>query len=170
MPLTNSQANEFIGIESKQIEGPDAVCEQIIRHWTEIMEDSNPLYQDKEYAKSSKYDGIIAPPMQVQVYTMGPLWPKSTEELTSQGELIALLEKEGYTSIVATEQSQEYFEPMRLGDKIFRSFIVETISPKKQTSRGPGYFVTSLHTFKNQHQEIICKQSFTILIYNSKTS
>lgn len=170
MSLTRSQVNEFLGIESKQVEGPDAVCEQIIRHWTEIMEESNPLYQDKEYAKSSKYGEVIAPPMQVQVYTMGPLWPKSTEEVTSQGELIALLGEHGYTSIVATEQVQEYFEPMRLGDKIFRSYAVETISPKKQTSRGPGYFVTSLHTFRNQHEKIVCKQSFTILVYNSKAN
>lgn len=139
----------------------------MIRHWCEVMEDANPLYWDDEYAAQTKYGGIIAPPMQVQVYTMPPLWPKVNREPNAQEKLVKVLEEAGYTSIVATEQSQEYFAPMQPGDRISYTVSVKEVSPEKRTARGPGYFVTFLYTFKNQRDELVCKQTFTILVYKA---
>lgn len=167
MPLTKEQINEFVGIESELIEGPDAVCNQMIRHWCEVLEETNPLYLDEEFAKETKYGGIIAPPMQVQVYTMSPLSPKAEREPNSMEQLVAFLEKNGYSSIVATEQGQEYFAPMKLGDRVSYTISVDNVSPEKQTVRGPGYFVTFLYKFVNQRGELVCKQTFTILAYNA---
>ncbi|MCH6267282.1 MaoC family dehydratase [Neobacillus citreus] len=167
MPLTEEKMREFVGIDSELIEGPDQVCKQMIRHWCEVMEDTNPLYQNDEYADKSKYGGIIAPPMQVQVYTMSPLWPKANREPNSMELLVAELAKQGYSSIVATEQGQEYFAPMKLGDQISYTISVDKISSEKQTVRGPGYFVTFLYKFYNQREELVCKQTFTILAYNA---
>lgn len=167
MALTEEEIKEFVGVDSNLIEGPDKVCNQMIRHWCEVMEDTNPLYQDEEYANASKYGGIIAPPMQVQVYTMSPLWPKGKREPSPMELLVAELAEQGYTSIVATEQGQEYFAPMKLGDQINYTISVDKISPEKQTVRGPGYFVTFLYKFFNQRDELVCKQTFTILAYNA---
>lgn len=167
MALAAEQINEFIGVDSEVVEGPDKVCKQMIRHWCEVMEDSNPLYQDEDYAKTTQYEGIIAPPMQVQVYTMGALWPQTDREPNCMERLVALLEENGYSSIVATEQGQEYFAPMKLGDQINYTISVDYVSPEKQTARGPGYFVTFLYKFVNQRNEIVCKQTFTILAYNA---
>ncbi|WP_052404837.1 FAS1-like dehydratase domain-containing protein [Bacillus rubiinfantis] len=167
MALMKEKIQEFIGIDSEKIVGPDKVCKQMIRHWCEVMEDSNPLYQDEEYARNSKYGGIIAPPMQVQVYTMSPLWPPTDREPNPMEQLIAELAKQGYSSIVATEQGQEYFAPMMLGDEISYTISVDKVSPEKQTVRGPGYFVTFLYKFFNQRDELVCKQTFTILAYNA---
>lgn len=167
MSLTRERINEFIGIQSELTEGPDQVCKQMIRHWCEVMEDSNPLYQDEEYAKTSKYGETIAPPMQVQVYTMSPLWPKSNREPNMMEKFIKELEENGYTSIVATEQGQEYFAPMKLGDQINYTISVDKVSSEKQTVRGPGFFVTFLYQFFNQRNELVCKQNFTILAYNA---
>ncbi|MFJ7747859.1 MaoC family dehydratase N-terminal domain-containing protein [Peribacillus sp. NPDC097295] len=167
MPLTEDMINEFVGVYSERIEGPDEVCKPMIRHWCEVMQDTNPLYVDEDYASKTKFEGIIAPPMQVQVFTMNPLWPEAKREPHSQERLLALLEKEGYTSIVATEQGQEYFEPIKLGDRISYTVSVNKVSAEKQTVRGPGYFVTFLYTFVNQRDELVCKQTFTILVYNA---
>ena len=62
MSLTGEMLNELVGVDSERIIGPDRVCTQMIRHWCEVMEDENPLYQDEEYAAQSKYGSIIAPP------------------------------------------------------------------------------------------------------------
>ncbi|GHH96769.1 MaoC family dehydratase [Neobacillus kokaensis] len=167
MPLTEEKLKQFVGIDSELIEGPDTVCKEMIRHWCEVMEDTNPLYQDEEYAQKSQFGGIIAPPMQVQVYTMSPLWPKADREPNSMELLVEELASQGYTSIVATEQGQEYFAPMKLGDRISYTISVDKISPEKQTVRGPGYFVTFLYKFYNQREELVCKQTFTILAYNA---
>jgi len=50
----------MVGEEAGPFEAPNAVNEAMIRHWCEAMEDGNPLYSDEEYAKKSKYGGIIA--------------------------------------------------------------------------------------------------------------
>ncbi|SEN04487.1 Acyl dehydratase [Mesobacillus persicus] len=167
MTLTRERINEFIGIQSERTEGPDKVCPQMIRHWCEVMEDNNPLYQEEEYARNSEYGEVIAPPMQVQVYTMSPIWPKAQREPNMMEKFVAELAEHGYTSIVATEQGQEYFEPMKVGDQISYQISVDKVSPEKQTARGPGYFVTFLYEFTNQRNEVVCKQTFTILAYNA---
>lgn len=167
MAIAEALIQEHVGVESERIVGPDAVCKQMIRHWCEVMQDANPLYSDEEYAKTTKYGEIIAPPMQVQVYTMSPLWPEVKREPNPMEKLVALLDREGYTSIVATEQGQEYFAPMKVGDEISYTLSVQKVSPEKMTARGPGYFCTFLYTFLNQRNEVVCKQTFTILAYNA---
>lgn len=167
MTLTLEEINSFIGVESSLIKGPDAVCKQMIRHWCEVIEDDNPLYVDETYAKETEYEGIIAPPMQVQVYTMSPLWPEQEREPNQMELFVKKLREYGYSSIVATEQGQEYFEPMKLGDEISYTISVDKVSSEKQTARGPGYFVTFLYKFFNQNNELVCKQTFTILAYQA---
>ena len=170
MALSEETIKKYMGIDSEVVEGPDAVCSQMIRHWCEVMQETNPLYSDEQYAASSRYGEIIAPPMQVQVYTMNPLWPKTARQPNPMELLIGELNKAGYTSIVATEQVQEYFEPMKIGDRISYTVSVDKVSPEKQTVRGPGYFVTFLYTFTNQRNQVVCKQSFTILAYHAVTN
>lgn len=168
MSLTTEMLQSLIGIESEVTKGADEVCRPMIRHYCEVMEDANPLYHDEAYAKESRYGEIIAPPTQVQVYTMNPLWPKVEREKNTMENLVELLREHGYSSIVATEQVQEYFEPMKIGDEISYTISVKEISPLKQTARGPGYFSTFLYKFTNQRNEVVCKQSFTILSYKAQ--
>ncbi len=167
MGLKQDVIDKYLGIDSEVIKGPDAVCEQMIRHWVEVMEDGNPLYSDSEYAANSEYGGIIAPPMQVQVYIMEQQWPKAEREPSPMESFVEVLADAGYAAIVATQQEQEYFEPMKLGDEISYTISVDKVSDEKQTARGPGYFVTFIWTYKNQRDELVCKQSFTILAYNA---
>lgn len=167
MAIADEILKSCVGLDSERIDGVDAVCEQMIRHWTEVMEDSNPLYSDPQYAENTKYEGVIAPPMQVQVYTMNPLWPKSERNPNSMESLLKTMAEEGYSTIVATEQNQEYFTPMKPGDRISQVVSVKEVSPEKQTARGPGYFVTFAYKFTNQNDEVVCRQTFTILVYKS---
>ncbi|MGM9943836.1 MAG: MaoC family dehydratase [Lysinibacillus sp.] len=167
MILTAEMIEAHIGIQSEKVAGLDEVCKPMIRHWCEVMEDANPLYHNEDYAKASKYGGIIAPPMQVQAYTMNALWPKVEREPNSMEKLIQLFKDNGFSSIVATEQVQEYVTPMKLGDLVSYTISVDSVSPLKETARGPGYFATFLYTFTNQRDEVICRQTFTILAYKA---
>ena len=73
------EVQAMVGQESERKPGNDEVNRAMIRHWCEAMEDGNPLYTDPEYAKNSKYGGIIAPPQMVQAYCVPPLWPRQEE-------------------------------------------------------------------------------------------
>lgn len=166
--LSAETIEKYLGIESELTKGSDEVCRPMIRHFCEVMEDANPLYHDEIFAKKEGYEGVIAPPTQVQVYTMNTLWPKPTRSKNSMELFVEVLKEHGYSSIVATEQVQEYFEPMHVGDEISYTISVDTVSSLKQTARGPGYFTTFLYKFVNQRDELVCKQSFTILSYEAQ--
>src|SRR5207245_11463083 len=49
---------------------PDPVNLPMIRHWTAAFEDRNPVYTDAEYAASTRFGGIVSPPLMLQTWTM----------------------------------------------------------------------------------------------------
>jgi uncharacterized OB-fold protein/acyl dehydratase len=58
-------------------------------------------------------------------------------------ELLALLDEAGCTSVVATDCEQEYARPLRPGDEITYDSVIESVSERKTTRLGTGYFVTT---------------------------
>jgi acyl dehydratase len=152
----------MVGEEAGPFEAADEVNRAMIRHWCEAMEDGNPLYTDEQHAKKSKYHGIIAPPQMVQAYCIPPLWPKKVLP-DPQAKAVRMLDEAGYTGVVATTTTQEYFRPMRPGDRISYKLKLVSVSPEKATRLGRGHFVTSEYTYSNQKGEVVCIQPFTVL-------
>jgi len=155
----------MVGENAGPFKCKDEVNKAMIRHWCEAMEDGNPIYTDEEYALESGYGGIIAPPQMVQAYSTPPLWPKDAGRINPQTEALEKLNRKGYTGVVATGTSQEYFHPMRIGDKICYEIKLSSVSPEKTTRLGKGYFVTTESRYTNQNGELVCIQSFTVLKY-----
>ena len=51
-------------------------CEYLIRHWIETVEDGNPLYSDREYARSRGFQDIVAQPGMIICTLVLPYrWP-----------------------------------------------------------------------------------------------
>ncbi|MGW7356460.1 bifunctional MaoC family dehydratase N-terminal/OB-fold nucleic acid binding domain-containing protein [Streptomyces sp. NPDC054802] len=113
--------------------GKDPVNEPMIRHWCEAMGDGNAAYAGPD---------AVAPPTMLQVWTMGGL-SGHTGRTAAQHELFALLDGAGYTSVVATDCEQEYLRPLRPGDRITYDAVIESVSERKTTKLGTGYFVTT---------------------------
>lgn len=113
--------------------GKDLVNEPMIRHWCEAVGDTNPAYAGP---------GAIAPPTMLQTWTMGGLSGHS-DRSGAYDELFALLDGAGYTSVVATDCEQEYLRPLRPGDRITFDAVIESVSERKTTKLGTGYFVTT---------------------------
>ncbi len=113
--------------------GRDPVNEPMIRHWCEAMGDTNPAYP------------AVAPPTMLQAWTMGGLagHPGGSARSEAYDELLALLDDAGCTSVVATDCEQEYLRPLRPGDLVTFDAVIESVSPRKTTKLGTGYFVTT---------------------------
>ncbi|MGW0698065.1 bifunctional MaoC family dehydratase N-terminal/OB-fold nucleic acid binding domain-containing protein [Streptomyces sp. NPDC002867] len=114
-------------------EGKDPVNEPMIRHWCEAMGDTNAAYRGPD---------AIAPPTMLQAWTMGGLSGHSGRA-PAQDELFALLDAAGFRSVVATDCEQEYLRPLRPGDRIAFDAVIESVSPRKTTKLGAGYFITT---------------------------
>src|SRR5438067_3989792 len=90
----------------------DAVNQPMIRHWCDAVGDANPVYTDPAAAAASRHGGVIAPPAMLQAWTMPGLDPRGMAAERPVGELFALLDAAGFTSIVATNCEQEYARPL----------------------------------------------------------
>ncbi|GLF95794.1 bifunctional MaoC family dehydratase N-terminal/OB-fold nucleic acid binding domain-containing protein [Streptomyces yaizuensis] len=113
--------------------GRDLVNEPMIRHWCEAVGDRNPAYQGP---------GAVAPPTMLQVWTMGGLSGHPGRS-PAYGELLALLEGAGCTGVLATDSEQEYGRPLRPGERITYETVIESVSERKRTRLGAGYFITT---------------------------
>lgn len=156
---------------------PDPVNQPMIRHFVEAVGDENPVYVDAGAARSAGFPGVVAPPAMLQAWVMRGL--KATQELeraraggrtgtgtapaSAQDEVIARLDAEGFTSVVATNCEQEYFRPLVLGDHLSASSRVESVSDEKKTALGPGRFVTTLTEMFDQAGELVAVMRFRLL-------
>nr|WP_030288590.1 OB-fold domain-containing protein [Streptomyces catenulae] len=113
--------------------GKDPVNAAMIRHWCEAMGDTHPAYRGPD---------AVAPPTMLQAWTMGGL-SGHTDRSPAYDELSALLDGAGCTAVVATDCEQEYLRPLRPGDEITFDAVIESVSPRKTTKLGSGYFVTT---------------------------
>lgn len=116
--------------------GKDPVNEPMIRHWCEAMGDTDPAYAGPD---------AVAPPTMLQAWTMGGLSGHTGRSGRSEAydELLGLLDDSGYTSVVATDCEQEYLRPLRPGDEVTFDSVIESVSGRKTTKLGTGYFVTT---------------------------
>ncbi|MFJ9021684.1 bifunctional MaoC family dehydratase N-terminal/OB-fold nucleic acid binding domain-containing protein [Streptomyces sp. NPDC102259] len=134
--------------------GRDPVNAPMIRHWCEAMGDRNPAYTGPD---------AIAPPTMLQAWIMGGL---SGHEGRARGydELLSLLDEAGCTSVVATDCEQEYLRPLRPGDEVGFDTVIESVSQRKTTRLGTGYFVTT-RTDVRVGKALVGTHRFRILKY-----
>ena len=141
----------------------DPVNQPMIRHWCDAMGDTNPVYSDPAAAAASVHGGIIAPPTMLQAWSMSGLRPRDESGANLQNELLRLLDREGFTSVVATNCEQEYHRDLRPGDELEITSTIESVSAEKTTGLGAGHFVTSRQTYRDAAGEIVATMLFRIL-------
>jgi len=59
-PVTDAM-RAMIGKEGEPVTAWDAVCKAEIRRYVQAVMDDNPIYWDEEYAKNTKFGGVVAP-------------------------------------------------------------------------------------------------------------
>ncbi len=147
---------------------PDPVNQAMIRHWAAAMEDHNPVYVDPAFAGASRFGGIVAPPLMLQTWTMPT--PKITGIAERGGSPteggknpLTPLDEGGFIATLATNSEFEIVRYLRLGETITSTMVIESISDRKNTRLGPGYFVTWVTTYRDEAGEVIGRQTFRIL-------
>jgi uncharacterized OB-fold protein/acyl dehydratase len=159
----------FEGREIGTQVGADPVNQPMIRHWVEAMGDENPVYVDPEAAAQSVHGEVIAPAVMLQAWVMRGIAPRPTAGGNAQDELMALVESEGFTSVVATNCEQEYDRMLHLGDHLRTRTVIDSISEEKQTGLGVGHFITTRVEYETLDGEPVGRQMFRILKFRPGT-
>ena len=144
-PKLLEQIEAFVGREYGRVYAWDQVNAPMIRHWCEIMGVDNPLYTDPAFAREAGYDDIVAPPSMLHVCCMGGLdnenyAPGSTDE--NSFEVLKLIEGYGYPAVVAVNTELSFERHVTLGETLYYTSHVDSISEEKTTGLGTGFFVT----------------------------
>jgi acyl dehydratase len=154
---------------------PDPVNVPMIRHWVAALDDRNPVYLDEAFARKTRHAGIVAPPAMLQVWGMPS--PK-LEGIAERGgspvesthdNVVRALDAEGFTGTLATNSELEFVRYLRPGDQLRVGSELESISPRKTTGLGQGYFVTWVTTYRDAAGEVVGRQLFRIFKFDPRT-
>lgn len=154
---------------------PDPVNLPMIRHWVAALDDRNPVYLDEAAAKGSRHGGIVAPPAMLQVWGMptpkieGIALRGGSPVETSADNVVRALDAEGFTGTLATNSELEFVRYLRPGDRLQLSNELASISNRKTTGLGQGYFVTWVTTYRDAGGEVVGRQLFRIFKFDPRT-
>jgi uncharacterized OB-fold protein/acyl dehydratase len=161
-----AKVHGYVGREiSAPVRANDDVNKAMIRHWAEVMGDENPVYTDEAFAAASSKGGIIAPPTMLLTWAMEgySMCQELNEPLDVQRELHAIFDAHGFIGVLGTNTRTEFYRDLRPGDQITSHTIIDSISERKNTARGVGYFVETVNTFTDQTGAKVGRQVFRVL-------
>jgi hypothetical protein len=81
---------------------------------------------------------------------------------------IPALDRAGYVGTLATNSELEFVRYLRPGDHLHVTSELESISKRKTTSLGKGYFVTWVTTYTSEG-EVVGRQLFRIFKFDPST-
>jgi acyl dehydratase len=156
-------------------QAPDPVNVPMIRHWVDALDDRNPVYLDEDVAVKTRHGGVVAPPAMLQTWTFPrPQIEGIAERGGAPGDMrpdnpIPILDAAGYVGTLATNSEFEFFRYLRPGDHVSTRSEVESISERKTTGLGKGYFLTWITHYLVQDGEEVGRQLFRILKFDPST-
>ncbi|MAI26448.1 MAG: hypothetical protein CMN75_10480 [Spirochaeta sp.] len=156
-------------------EAPEDVNGPMIRHWVDALDDQNPVYSDPEVAQESRFGGVVAPPAMLQTWTMPRpriegIAERGGAPTEMSGEnVVSALDKAGYVGTLATNSELEFERYLRPGDRLHLTNELESISARKKTGLGLGYFVTWITTYLDANDQVVGKQLFRIFKFDPAT-
>lgn len=140
------RVRRLIGVEMRPKEvffntqaTPDA-----IRHFADGIGDPNPLWRDEDYARRTRYGGIVAPPnFLYSVYLPGGGMPNMGNRLPAHG--------------MFGGNEWNWHLPILAGDSFSYMEKILSVVEKETRAWGKAYRIDSETTFWNQRNEVVAK-------------
>jgi hypothetical protein len=162
---TYEQALAMVGTQSqpRRAEGPVNVA--MIRCFCASTEDANPGYWDDAFAKQ-QWGAIISPPAMLVHWLFPPPWrPGQPTGGSLAPEVLGTLVPLPGDTVINVSVDYEYRRQIRVGDHLAMVEELIAVSPEKTTWLGRGHFVTTLATYRDQHDKIVATETNTLFRY-----
>ena len=146
--VITQQMRDTIGVESAPM--THEVEKGAVVKFAVAIGDPNPLFNDEEAARKTRYGGLIAPPTFMRSMRAGPL---------------KVDVRSPYTANLDGGSEWEYFEPVRVGDRITVTTGISNIF-ERQGRLGDMLFIVRETKYVNQFGVVVALQRGTGISYN----
>jgi acyl dehydratase len=140
--------------------------------WTSCasVENGNPLFWD-EKAADSLTGGPIAAPTMVSVWFRPHHWaPGRTKQSLPLQVHFDLKERFELPEAVMTDNTIEFYEPVRIGDLLRTHQVLRSVSAPKTTKLGEGRFWIIDVVYRNQRDQLVAIETYTGFGYRRSSS
>ena len=160
---TYDEARGWIGRKMPVRTCEDAANEAQIKYFCSLVGDGNPSYWDADWARE-RWGGTLSPPGMLFVWSMSLPWRPTGK--TPPPTVSTQVPLPGDTIINVSTDSR-FLRPIVAGDRLTFVEEVVDVTPEKTTQLGPGHFITTELTYRNQRDEVVAVHRNVMLRYRS---
>jgi uncharacterized OB-fold protein len=155
------ELKSHIGVCIGPVHAWDRVNHPMIRQWREAINIGQQPPQEQ----------MEAPATMLPVWLMAGLngQPAPGSDLRDHRAIMKVLEREGFRGILGTNCEQDYERRLLSGERISSTYEVESVSNRKRTRFGDGYFITFLQSFHDETKALVGSMRLRILRYRPDT-
>lgn len=135
------------------------VTKRDIKRFAQAIGEANLIHSDEDFAKSTRYGTIIAPPLFCQIFTFDDVPP---DRLPNDGSPIEIDVPIPAKRTIGGASSYEIYQRVKAGDRITARSTLKDVFIKKGKS-GDLYFVVVQTEFINQDNERVAKETATYI-------
>ncbi|MFH1243162.1 MAG: MaoC family dehydratase N-terminal domain-containing protein [Pseudomonadota bacterium] len=158
------EARKRIGKETAPITAPYPVEYEPIRRYCMMVDDTNPLFLDPEYAEKARYGGVVLPPFA----PFGIVSRGSPEVMdTLGGGEDSVLPPTPGKFLINLAQEWEWFRPVLVGDRLTTKIRLSDVYIKAIRIDPKAFWLTLEFEISNQRGEDVCLVRNILLSHRS---
>jgi len=155
--LITAEMRACIGSTTAALTLPDAISSSDVRHFVDVIGETNPIYRDEAYAQRNGYERCVVPPLFVvilfrsiqdpegKVARFGIDWP-------------GLVLPAAYRNTRNAGQEYTWLRPVYVGDRLSVQIRLTDMYVKRGRAGIPVIYLVSETEIRNQHGELVVRQ------------
>jgi acyl dehydratase len=153
---------EWIGWKSPVTGGRYPVEYDPIRRFCHMVDDTNPLFLDPDYAAATHYGGVIVPPVMVDYFAGPGPWPP----VRRRPGVLDLVPTRG-DRLINLNQTMEFLRPVKVGDRLSSQMEIVDVIEKPIRLDPKAIWITFETRITNQHGEVVATVRNTLLTHRT---
>ena len=156
------EARALIGMETEPVPSRYPIEYDPIRRYCHMVGDQNPLFLDPEYAATTKYGGVIAPPFYIRNMSGPGRWPPTSEA----SGISARVPTPGSRNVNLNTEF-ELLKPVRVGDQISKTQRLADVYIKSVRLDPKSFWMVYETIYRNQDGETVLIERNTLMRHRS---
>jgi len=145
------EARKMIGFETAPVYGRYPVEYEPIRRYAHMCDQTDPLFLDPDYAKTTRFGSVISQPLLIGNFAGPGPWPPSRGEAPA----MPTVPTPGDRAINLTTE-YEFHKPAKVGDRLSATSRIADVYIKGIRLDPKAFWTVTERIIRNQDGEVVC--------------